>query len=440
MSKRIKYYAIRAILVMAPFVFIACEKSTGEIGLGQVIDSKAVLGVRENVPVKAYTVEFDSILSTGPSQEVVGNYNDPYFGNVDASFSTHLLLSLLSPDFGDEPVCDSVVMYLGYKGYYGDTASPVTFVVSELGDYLDPDSNYYSNQNFTNGQELGRITTIPRPYTTVNDEDVTIAPALRLELDKDYFQSKVINASRLSQGYFVNNVEFVKYMYGLQVSADGAADGLTYFDISSLSSFIKIYYRETPTDTVTRRYEMYYGIFSSGNFVSVNTFRQDFTNAQFDLTSQDTTQGEATIYAQAMGGAVAQIDLSALKYYRDSGYIINRAELILPVRDGSVGKYRLPNSLLLIENRGDSKPFVDDYGSGNLDVGGDLDLADLRDKQYTFNITRLAHRYINTKDSIYPLNILPASSASRGWRAVLNGNQDPVRPLRFNIYFTKTKN
>jgi len=439
MNKRIKHFAQRAILIMAPFLFIACEKSTGEIGLDQVIDSKAVLGKKLGLPIVAYTSAFDSILSTGASQDIAGSYIDPSLGGVNASFNTHLLLSLLNPNFGDEPVCDSVVMFLAYRGYYGDTSMPATFVVTELGEELKSDIKYYSNYNFALGKELGRVTTVASPKTLLIYGTDTLSPGLKLNLDKDYFQENLINSSRLSKQYFINNTEFVKHVNGINVSTEGYSNGLYYFNIGSLSSYIKVYYRGNPADTVSQVYEMYYGVFSSGNYISVNSFSQDFTLGGPNLETQDTINGEATVYSQAMGGAVAKIVLPNLKEFKDSSWIINRAEIILPVREGSVSKYPLPGSFLLLEDSGDQRLLIDDYRSGGLSVDGNLEIGYLREKNYTFNITRLVHRYINTEDTIHPLIVLPASSASQGWRAVLNGNQDPVKPMEFNIYYTKTK-
>ncbi len=81
-KKYVTKLAHRAIILMAPLLFIACEKSTGEIGLDQVIDSKAVLGTRFAMPIVAYNASFDSLLSTGPSQEIAGSYIDPFLGGV----------------------------------------------------------------------------------------------------------------------------------------------------------------------------------------------------------------------------------------------------------------------------------------------------------------------------------------------------------------------
>lgn len=444
MKKRLKAFALRAILGVAPFLFMACEKSTGEIGLSNVIDSQAVLGTKQNLPIISFSTSFDSVFSTVPGVSIAGSYIDPHLGGVRASINTHLQLSTLNPEFGENPICDSVVMLVSYRGYYGDTISPTTFVVKELGEYMDPDSAYYSNRIFALNNELGRITLSPRPTSPAHLEGDTLKPALKLYLDKDYFQENLINASRLSKQYFVNNTEYIKHMFGIQIQTEGYSDGLYYFNLNGTSSFLKVYYRETPADTVSKDYEMLYAhqfIDDDGQskLFSVNTFSQDYTLGGPDFAFQDTVNGEQTVYSQAMGGAVANIILPNLKEFKDSNWIINKAEIIVPVREGSVGKYRLPSSILLLEDVGESRLLVDDYAPGSINVDGKLTLGELREKSYTFNITRLVHRYITTEDTIFPLILLPATSASQGWRAVLNGNADPVKPMEFNIYYTKTK-
>ena len=159
---------------------------------------------------------------------------------------------------------------------------------------------------------------------------------------------------------------------------------------------------------------------------------------------QDTVNGEATLYVQAMGGVCARIQLPDMKQYADSGFIINKAELIVPVREGSVSRYNVPNQLLLLEDRGDVKNLVENrrFYNGQLygtQTGGNVVTGELRDKKYTFLITRLVDKHINSADTLYPLILIPSSSASQGWRAVLNGYQDPYEPMEFNIYYTKTK-
>jgi len=444
-----KHLAVAASLVVAFFfVITACEKSTGEIGLGQVIGDKAVLGTLLELPVVSYTLLGDSIRTSSPNQELAGNYIDPYFGGVKTRFATHMVLSLLNPNFGANAVCDSVIMTLAYRGYYGDTNVPTTFVVHQLDEILDPNTLYYSNQQFDIGKEIGRVTTLTKPGTRVTVNGVPFAPSLRVDLDKDFFQKELINASRLARQYFINNNEFIKHMRGIQVSAEGYGGSATYFNIGSLSSVVQVYYRENPTDTISRSYDLYFGIFSSGQYVSANMFEFDHSLAEFDLENQDTINGEGNVFVQGGSGTVARINLPDLKIYQDSNFMINRAELIVPVREGSVGRYFAPNNMLILRERADgvrtflldAEPLGGSTGGTVLGppVGGNLVTGKFRERTYTFNITRTVNSFINDTITMSPIILLPSSSASNVWRAVLNGNNNPVNPMKLNIYYTKT--
>ena len=71
----------------------------------------------------------------------------------------------------------------------------------------------------------------------------------------------------------------------------------------------------------------------------------DKSQAEFDLTTQDTVAGEITTYVQGMGGAVTVVDLVGLKAIQDSNYFVNYAELRIPVREGSALSYATPVKL-----------------------------------------------------------------------------------------------
>jgi hypothetical protein len=444
-----KNLGVAASLVAAFFfVITACEKSTGEIGLGQVIDSKAVLGTLLELPVKSYTIPGDSIRTSSPNQELAGNYIDPYFGGVKTSFATHMVLSLLNPVFGDNPICDSVIMTMAYRGFYGDTSVPTTFVVNQLDELLDPNKIYYSNQKFEIGKEIGRLTTATKPGSRITVHGVPFAPSLRIDLDKDFFQKELINTSRLARQYFINNNEFIKHMRGIQISAEGYGGSATYFNIGSLSSVVQVFYRENPTDTVSKSYDLYFGIFTSGQYVSTNMFEFDYSLAQFNLENQDSINGEANIFVQGGGGVVTRIDLPDLKAYSDSNYLINRAELIVPVREGSVGRYFAPTNLLILREREDGQRtfLLDAEPIGRTSAGspvfgppsgGNLVTGKFRERTYTFNVTRTINSFINDTVTVSPIILLPQSSGSNIWRAVLNGSANPVNPIKLNIYYTK---
>ena len=98
-------------------LFISCEQSNGEIGSGKFSDNRPELGEKLSFPVVSYTSTWDSISTKSPARVILGNLNDPIFGAVNSSFTTRILLSKTSPDFGAGTVCDSVKVRIGYVGY-----------------------------------------------------------------------------------------------------------------------------------------------------------------------------------------------------------------------------------------------------------------------------------------------------------------------------------
>ncbi|HAR22392.1 MAG TPA: hypothetical protein DCR47_07515, partial [Cryomorphaceae bacterium] len=96
------------VLVGLALLSSSCEKSNGEIGAGKFIEDRPELGEKLSFNVVSYTTNWDSITTKNPVSVALGNLNDPIFGKLNAAFTTRLLLSKLSPDFGDSTVCDSV--------------------------------------------------------------------------------------------------------------------------------------------------------------------------------------------------------------------------------------------------------------------------------------------------------------------------------------------
>lgn len=93
-------------------------KNSDEIGLNltppgerfqYVVDSTAV--------VTASTILQDSLTTEKRATSLLGCMNDPIFGRSTASLMTQLRLSSNEVDFGVNPLIDSVVVLLKYKGY-----------------------------------------------------------------------------------------------------------------------------------------------------------------------------------------------------------------------------------------------------------------------------------------------------------------------------------
>jgi len=425
----------KAIIIMASFVLLSCEKSTGSLGLDLVIDDKAVLGVKREIPIKTYTIDFDSLSTTNAFNSIVGYMQDPAFGDISNEFVAQFMLSQTSPDFGDHALVDSAKLVLVYNGFYGDTNRILRLDILELEDELDSGVVYYSNQEFTANWRVGKKTFYPKPKTRTFFEEKAIGAATIIDLDTAWVGQKIIRGSKTNPDAFKDNDAFVKYFKGFKFTSNQTGDAALYYDLLSLETRFRIYYREHKDSTDAKVFDL----FSYSVSTSVNTAKYDYTKAEFDLKNQDTTNGEIDTYLQSMGSVATLIDMSALKTYKDSGFIVNKAEIVLRVKQGSVNGYDAPVELLLLENKNGNRVFVKDYVLAKSTFGGLLEIDPLREMKYTFNISLLIHDYLNTESEVNDIMVIPARGAAHMERLILGGNDNPFNPIEFNLYFTRTK-
>lgn len=429
---------VKAIILMASFVFISCEKSTGSLGLDLVLDDKVVLGIKRNIPLKSYSTQFDSVLSTKPQRVMAGHIQDFDFGTSDYKFVSQFLLEGPSPDFGERPVVDSVKLFLPYDGHYGDTNVLTTMKVFELTDDISADSNFYSNTKFNVGDLVATKDFFPEPNSNHGFNSGLLVPTLEFEVDTAWASQRIIQASINNPEDFESNAAFVEYMNGLHFSTGstwggGKGDAALYFDLFNFNSIVRIYYRPHPDSTSALSFDL-----ESGGATAVNTVEYDYSTAAFDLNNQDTLNGEMETYLQTMGGVATVLNFDALKTYKDSSFLINKAEIVFRMKPGAGAELAPPGQLLLLEAKSTQNVFVKDFLSNPL-FGGVKETDALRETKYTFNVTRLIHDYLNTEDVINDLIVIPTGNSATANRLVLGGNENMFIPFEFNIYFTRTK-
>ncbi len=425
----------KAIFIMASFVLLSCEKSTGSLGLDLVVDDKAVLGFKRDIPVRTYSVNFDSINTTNAFNSIVGFMRDPAFGEISNDFVGQFMLSQTSPDFGSTPIVDSAKLVLVYGGYYGDTNQVINLEILELDEELDLDSGYYSNDSFKALFGVGSKRFIPKPKTRTFFEGTSVGAATIIDIDTGWVNHKIIKGAKDNPDAFADNEAFVKYFRGFKFTSNKSGNSALYYDLLALETRFRIYYREHKDSTIVLTYDL----FSYTNSTRVNTAEYDYSTADFDLKNQDTANGELETFVQSMGSVATLIDLSALKTYRDSGFIVNKAELILRVKQGSGNGLPPPSQLLLLENKNGSRVFVKDFILARNNFGGFLETDPLREMKYTFNLSLLIHDYLNTAAEVNDLLVIPVRSSAHMNRVILGGNQNPFIPMEFNLYFTRTK-
>ncbi|MEP0263152.1 DUF4270 domain-containing protein [Dokdonia sp.] len=360
------YNYIRKGIVALIFVFacIACEEDLGEVGTSIVGEVNFNTDMVDDIDVVAYSMNYpEGVQTNGTPVGVLGVYNDPVYGRTTASYLSQAGLSRVNPNFGDNTELDSVIITLPYFSRQvevdedGNNTYELDSVFRNTGGIklslfrsnfflndLDPDSNfedpeiYFSNDvpNFqgVDGDLLFQINDFtPEPdeiiLTEVTfDEDgepivdaagevvkefsERIAPALRLELNIDYWTQNIIE--REGEDVLLNINTFNDYFRGLYLKAESEdADGnLFLFDFNQAG--ITLYYSfdgdddsaEPGDPTNDGLGEITIGL----RGVSVIDYQNDFNPSVVSaIENSDTVNGEDNLYLKGGDGSIAVVEL-----------------------------------------------------------------------------------------------------------------------------------
>ena len=139
----IKQYINFGILLALLF---ACQEDPSKLGLEFLQDSD-IPNVRltDTLTTEAYTIEPERLVTTGQYNMPIGSYVDPVFGCVKAEILAQFAYSSYV-DFGDDPVCDSLIIELFCSGSYGNHDFTSKIDVYELTSDLVDSIDYYKNE------------------------------------------------------------------------------------------------------------------------------------------------------------------------------------------------------------------------------------------------------------------------------------------------------
>lgn len=329
----------------------SCKKKESTLG-NDILDPNSLLNSTQvdTFQLTTFTIAEDSLISDNPAYAVLGSYNDPKFGKVNASFYTQVVLSGLNPNFGDlsSITVDSLVLGLEYVDYYGEL-SPQTVEVYQLTEKLHIDSTYYSFQHkahsSTNLVVPGFETFTPKPNgETIIGED-TVDAQLRIRLN-NALASQLINESASGGTNYSSTDNFKDYFKGLYVKVNNPIQssgkgGVFYFNLNAPLSKMTIYYTQ---DGENKTFDFL-----------INSECADFNHVDIDNTGKpvqnvinDTVSGQTEFYAQAFKSR-AVVAIPGLKNLPKKA-VIHKAELILPIQYQTGTKY-LPSDELSVSVR-----------------------------------------------------------------------------------------
>jgi hypothetical protein len=372
---------IKKILLAATVVLLySCDKDFNAIGDDLIGDDHFGLE-SEKYDVIAYNQEVTPIQSNSLATNALGIYDNPVFGTTTANYNTQVALAAYAPSIGDAPVIDSVTVNIPYfshvtgvnattgrNDYALDSiyGSPGGFL--KLGVYESKylmRSSYYDNGNqlaqlYYNDQNSDFDT---NKGTLLNDDakefqnnkfffsskettevtkdkdgkDVTTytSPAMRLKLNKAFFQTKILNAAKEKLSAADVFQEYFRGLYFKVERVSGSPSNMALMDFSK--GKITVYYKaktDITTDADDVKEDRTLVINLTGS--NVNLF-QDTKDATYQnaINSRNMTTGDDRLYLKGGQGCLAIIELkdfgSKLEEIRKNGWLVNEANLVFTV-------------------------------------------------------------------------------------------------------------
>lgn len=430
-----KYYLIIWTTVVTA-LFTACNEPN-DLGM-ELLPSTDLIEVKnlvDNNSISSYTYSEGPIRTDESSKSLLGSFYDPVFGKTTINFAAQFRLQNF-PDFGTNPVADSVKLFLYYRLMYGDTVTPQRFRVYELESSLEVDQDYNQDVNLmemASLQLLGERDYTPAVRLDSASQD-TFYQLITIPLDISLGE-KLVNADSLQM---INNDVFLEYFRGLYIeSEEQTAEGgsILTLEAASSSSFqgsaLVVYYNndenkaEEEPDTLLNPYVI--TRFSA----RVNSIEHDYSGTPFMANLNVDSGNDSLIYVQATGGLKSKVYIDGFVDWFNSerlnedgdiiGLALNKAELVFQIDTiaSEVEKYPPPSQLLFTVLNEEGTEFLPiDYSFSPAFYGGQL----RSDYTYRFNITQHMQQIIDGEAENHGFFLTTARKNSEANRVVLKGS------------------
>lgn len=434
------------IFALITISLVSCTKDPDSIGLDvQPPSDRLGTNFTDSSQIIAYSVIEDSIVTSKLSQNVVGFLNDPYFGTMSAGFATQFNLPTRDVKFDFNPVLDSVVLVISYRGFYGDTTSAVNFKVYELAEALSPDATYHQDFSIATNQKPINFNS-SQYYTSQISTPIystdTAMPQFRIRLSNRWGQTKIFDKS--GQPEIAGNDAFKNYFKGLLITAEDARGlgHLVYLGINkSTTSGIYFYYHNDVNVGQTFR------LLVEDDCARANQYKHNnYANAVSPIRNQvimhNTLLGANQLYLHPGGGINTIIKFPTVKdQFKDRRVVINRAELVITNLIPNVKGFYVPQKITLAKNS-ESGTYLflpDDAITEGEDYFGGIYNATTN--EYRFRITRYIQQLLSSNDANYGLTLFISGRAIYGNRLIFAGYNPSIslsktKPLRLEISFT----
>lgn len=419
--KRNHLFSILAI-VCTIFIVASCEEDSSPIGIGLQDPSTLYSGLHDTTLLtSAYTFYEDSLVTSGYTYGMIGYYNDPVFGLVEAAVYSQIAFpSSTGIVFDSCSTVDSVVVTLAISDLYPQRRHhKMHFEVCRLSEPLYTDSTYYSFS-----QAKTSNTCYFNGIVNVCDRDTVITLKLRNNIyslfeNASYTQEELQNALK---GLRIRLIEDQEPSF-VTVNFAGAGTKLT------------VYYKYTNNgETATETASFLIGM-GAAHF---NQFKHQYTGALsvFNSSHSDSISGQQYLYLEPMGGTNIKISMDNFvkSFAAQHPYaVIHYAELRLPLAD--IADNNPPDQLTMFKYDEEGTTFsipdlYDPYRTSGFD--GTYDKAT---NSYRIRITQHMQGLLRQGVDYGSLLLINSRRASAK-RTVLNG-LGSSNPPQITIVYTE---
>jgi hypothetical protein len=374
----------------------------------------------------------DSVRTDELSANLLGCYNDPELGKMNASVYCQLRPAVSNIDFGSNPIADSIVLVLPYRGYYGDITKLKglqQFTAYRLLEPMYKDSIYFSSDTLL--RELSPLGQTPFIAPALIDS-VTVGgfkeePQLRILLNS------ALGAEFLSNQTLLANAEsFVAFFNGLYISANTRNNqpkegAILDFNLVG-GARIDLYYRNDSNDSLKTSFVV--------NENSARFTRFNHTYSPEVLAAiNNPIAGNNLGYVQTMAGLRLKMSITNLDTWKNNrSILVHKAQLKLKIKSGSNAFYAA-NPLLncvLKDAQGNLILSPDLLVNSATYSGGDFNESS---GIYTLNLARYLQSKLNgiiTDDYFY---IQPTATGISSYRALINGIENSEGPITFEVLY-----
>ncbi len=355
------------------------------------------------------TISEDNLRSDESLHLLLGQINDPIFGENKGAFATQMLLPSNNIEEIQNVVIDSVLITYSYTDFYGDLneSNDLDINVFKLEEDINKDSIYYSNYSPAISNTNLAI------GNKIYDGDSISSAYINIHLDNSIGQ-ELIDASGSSS--MIDNESFLDFFKGLYVEAT-ASNTILYLNPTADKSRFSVYYHEVGVDTaVSLDFEL------GGNAARINIFN--------DKDSSFLVEEEEKAYVQSMAGHKVKLEFLNRDYLHEmfSGKAINKVSIDFECIEDL--NYPPHEKIYLVRETKDGEiVLLKDFTiEGDQHFGGEIDGT-----TYRFNITRYFVQLLTNDEYTDVLYLLPSGGSANANRTILDESKTSIKIIYTDI-------